>query len=110
MVNALYLRSSDSRSFPGSREYNLLFNVDIVNLQLKKQWGERQKASFCYFCSLESSNCERLGGGGLGRKVLFRTVWNLIFCVTGSIQGWGTQGESNTSSFFLMWILATNIL
>ena len=40
VVNTSDFHSSNGRSFPGRREYNLLFNVDIVSLLLKKQWGE----------------------------------------------------------------------
>ena len=56
------------------KEYNFLFNVDMVNLLLKNNGGRGggQKASFCYFCRLKSSNCRRVGGGGLGQKFLFR--------------------------------------
>ena len=42
-----------------------------------------------------------IGGGGLQRKVLFRARWNLVFCVSGLIQGWGMQGECKISSCHL---------
>ena len=58
--------------FTGGENNYLLFNVDLVNLLLKNNGG-RQKASFCYFCSLESFNRPRVLGGGLGQRVLFRT-------------------------------------
>ena len=49
---------------------NLLFIPDIVNLLLRTN-GERQKAYFCYFCSLECFNCYWVGGGGVrGRSCL----------------------------------------
>ena len=48
--------SIDRRSFLRKVEYKLLFNVDIASLLLKTK-GMRQKASFFYCCSLESSNC-----------------------------------------------------
>ena len=35
--------SSNQRSFPGRGEYNLLFSVDIVNVLLKNNKGEREK-------------------------------------------------------------------
>ena len=61
--------------------------------------GEGQKASFSYFCSLQFSNCWQVGGWWLGAESLNKGGSNLIFCVPVSIQGWGTQGESKTSSF-----------
>ena len=44
VVNTSEFPTSRLRSLPGRGEYDLIFNVDIVNLLLKKQWGERQKA------------------------------------------------------------------
>ena len=44
VVNKPEFKSSRSRSFPGWGEYDLLFNVNIVNLLLKKTMEERQKA------------------------------------------------------------------
>ena len=44
VVNKSEFQTSRPRSFPGMGEYDLLFNVDIVNFLLKKQWEERQKA------------------------------------------------------------------
>ena len=41
VVNTSEFQTSWPRSFPGRGEYDLLFNVDIVNLLLKKQWGRR---------------------------------------------------------------------
>ena len=49
VVNTSEFQTSRSRSLPGRGEYDFLFNVDIVNLLLKKQWGERQKANFLIF-------------------------------------------------------------
>ena len=60
---------------------------------------DRQVVYFCYFCSLEWSNCQQVVGGGLKKKVLLGVTLNLIFCVPGLIQGLGTQGESKISSF-----------
>ena len=40
VVNTSEFQTSWPRSFPGRGEYDLLFNVDIVNLLLKKQWAE----------------------------------------------------------------------
>ena len=45
----------------------MLFIVDIVNLLLKKQWEETQKASL-YFLDLECSGCQWVSGGGLELK------------------------------------------
>ena len=43
MVNVSESNSSDPRSFPGRAEFNLLFNVDIVNPLLKnKTWRDRR--------------------------------------------------------------------
>ena len=42
VVNTSEFQASRPRSFPGRGEYDFLFNVDIVNLLLKKQWEERQ--------------------------------------------------------------------
>ena len=39
VVNTSEFQTSRPRSSPGRGEYDLLFNVDIVNLLLKKQWG-----------------------------------------------------------------------
>ena len=44
VVNTSEFQTSRPRSFPGRGEYDLLFNADIVNLLLKKQWEESQKA------------------------------------------------------------------
>ena len=52
VVNTSEFQTSRPRSFPGRGKYDLLFNVDIVNLLLKKQWGG--------------------GGEGESQKVLFR--------------------------------------
>ena len=57
------------KSFPGRGEYNVLFNVDIVNLLLKNNGGE---TSFYYFCSLENSNCRGLVVVAWGRKSYLR--------------------------------------
>ena len=59
----------------------MLFNVDIVNLLLKKQWEETQSISF-YFRGLKCCGCQGGGrgvwGGGGGdvkqQKVLFRAA------------------------------------
>ena len=48
--------SNDPRLFLRKVECKLLFNVDIASFLLKTK-GMRTKASFCYFCSLESFNC-----------------------------------------------------
>ena len=72
LVHTSVFHSSAPRLFYGRGEYDLLFNVDLVNLLLKNNGGG-QKASFCYFCSLESFNRPRVLGGGLGQRVLFRT-------------------------------------
>ena len=61
----------------------------------------RERTWFWYFCSLECFNCGVVGDGDSERNMLFRTCWNLIlvsylFCL---MQGWGTQGESNITSF-----------
>ena len=42
----------------------MLFNVDIVNLLLKKQWEETQSISF-YFRGLKCCGCQG-GGRGVG--------------------------------------------
>ena len=49
----------------------MLFNVDMVNLLLKKYNGETQNVSF-YFHELECSGCQWVGGGSLNQKVFFR--------------------------------------
>ena len=53
----------------------MLYNVDLVNLLFKKTirggGGGTQNASF-YFCGLECSGCQWVGGGSLEQKVLFR--------------------------------------
>ena len=38
---------------------------------------KRQRTSLCYFCSLESTTCQWVGGSGLGQKVLFRAGGNV---------------------------------
>ena len=43
VVNTSDFHSSNRRSFPGRREYNLLFNVDIVSLLLKNNGGGRDR-------------------------------------------------------------------
>ena len=61
---------------PGRENMNLLFDSDIVNLQLKNNGGEIGGLIlfyFFYFCRLECFNCQRLGCGSLGQRVLFRT-------------------------------------
>ena len=68
-------------------ENTIFFSMFIQWTFCKKQWG--QNASFCYFGCLECSSCQRVGGCGLGQKVLLRTSWNLIYCVPGLIQGLG---------------------
>ena len=40
--NELKFQSSDPISFPDWREFNLLFDVDIENLPLKKNDGETE--------------------------------------------------------------------
>ena len=68
VVNTSDFHSSNRRSFPGRREYNLLFNVDIVSLLLKNNGGrERQKASISYSFTLEYFNYWRVGDCGLGQ-------------------------------------------
>ena len=51
LVHTSVFHSSAPRLFYGRGEYDLLFNVDVVNLLLKNNGGG-QKASFCYFCNL----------------------------------------------------------
>ena len=53
------------RSFSGGRHYDLLSNFDVLNLLLRKEWGETQNASF-YFHGLECSGGRMVGGGGVG--------------------------------------------
>ena len=81
----------------------LLFNSDIVNLLLNNNGGKNRRSNFFYFCSSEYFYCCWVGvGGGVGgveQNTLFRTGWNRIFCVSGFIQEWVTQGESKISSF-----------
>ena len=50
---------------------NLFFISDIVNLLLKTN-GEREKAQFCYFCSLGCFNCWWVGCCDMRQKILFR--------------------------------------
>ena len=45
---------------------NLLFIFNIINLLLKTN-GERQKAWYCYLCSLECFNCWWVDGDGVKR-------------------------------------------
>ena len=86
------------RSFP--RWQDLLFNLIFQTFCKKSIGRERQKALYCYFCSLEWFNCWWVGDCGVEKKAFFRDGWNCIFCVSGFIQGWGTQGESKLPSFF----------
>ena len=48
-VNTSDFPFNDPSSIPARGEYDLLFNVDIVNLLFKNNGWERQKASICYF-------------------------------------------------------------
>ena len=48
-VNTSDFPFNDPSSIPTRGEYDLLFNVDIVNLLFKNNGWERQKASICYF-------------------------------------------------------------
>ena len=50
---------------------DLFFNSDIVHLLFKTSGGETEGLVF-YFCSLECSNCWRVGFCELEQKVLFR--------------------------------------
>ena len=62
MVNPSEFQSNNPRSFPGRGDSDLLFNVDMVNLLLTNNGVGEQKVSFCYFCSLECSNCRKILG------------------------------------------------
>ena len=84
VVDTSVCQSSSLGSFPGRGRYDLLFNVDMVDLV----WGERWNASFCYFHCLECCSFRQVGGGGLGQKVLFGTVLNLVYCMSGIFQSW----------------------
>ena len=46
MVNVSEFNSSDPSSFPGRAEFNLLFNVDIVNPLLKNKTGKDRRPHF----------------------------------------------------------------
>ena len=49
VVNKPEFKSSRSRSFPGWGECDLLFNVNIVNLLLKKQWRRDRRPNVAVF-------------------------------------------------------------
>ena len=49
MVNELEFQFSDPSSFPGSGGNNLLFDVDIVNLPLKKEWRRDRRPNVIAF-------------------------------------------------------------
>ena len=42
VINELEFQSNDSNLFPGWGEYDLLFDLDIVNLRLKNNGGETE--------------------------------------------------------------------
>ena len=49
MVNELEFQFSDPSSFPGSGGNNLLFDVDMVNLPLKKEWRRDRRPNVIAF-------------------------------------------------------------
>ena len=69
MVSTCEYQSSNPESFRTKRGYDLLFSVDMVNLN---SWW--------------------VGDGSMEQKVTFRAALILICCVPGFIQGWGLRG------------------
>ena len=51
---------------------NLLIDIDVVNLLLKNNGVGDRGPNFVILCSTECFECRRLGGDGLGERVLFR--------------------------------------
>ena len=51
---------------------NLLIDIDVGNLLLKNNGVGDRKPNFVILCSTECFECRRLGGDGLGERVLFR--------------------------------------
>ena len=49
MVNELEFQFRDPSSFPGWGGNNLLFDVDIVNLPLKKEWRRDRRPNVIVF-------------------------------------------------------------
>ena len=65
MVNKPEFQSSNLGLSPRMGEYDLLFNVHIVNLLLKKQWGEIQNASIDWSSLVFSRSVEGAWGESL---------------------------------------------
>ena len=64
VVNTSDFHSSDSKIVSQEGRIYCWYSESSV----KDQWGERQKTSFCNFCSLESSNFHRLVVVAWGKK------------------------------------------
>ena len=54
LVHTSEFQPSDPRSFPEWEEYDLLFNVDIVNLLLKNNGGRDRRLQFGIFVVLKA--------------------------------------------------------
>ena len=69
--------------FPGGENINLLFNSDNSEPSVKTN-GERGRRPNFIFGSLECSNCQLVGGGGLagrGAPIFYIGICGLYFWV-----------------------------
>ena len=80
MVNKSEFKYNSPTSFPETKNMNLLFNSDIVNILLKPMWGEKEGLMLFWIALIV--------GGRVVR-------WEIL----GFIHGWGMQVEPKILHF-----------